>query len=397
MTAMTRTSMMIENPSSLPGCERLGKLLFLQVDPTLRNLLAVLQRRQELFESSTTSNNKEEDNQEELSVLIGSSRLSKLENEEKILGLLKAEAELLLYLQKTLVEFPDRIKQLNPGETTASKNNATADLDQQISEAMLILLDYISLPLVAILRRPLTTLKQPPDNDHSKQQQEASSMETVRLRKLQIRRGAERKSIGIAARTLKLYLGAIAPKRDKNESSSSESSISKQKILQLILACSAALPSGQEIIEQSTKSSGVEEYLEAILDVVAFLLRLGSSDNAVDPLLVAERTAATSEDFGEEVIKAMDGALVALLADACLSIMAPPSAFRESAILGSACALQTLMSTVPNISTWRGLFPGCFAVSILSWICKNCKQPAFFVSPSQQFLRVSCRLCFALW
>ena len=348
----------------------------MQVDPTLRNLLAVLQRRQELFESSTTSNDdKSQVNQKDSSVLIGSSKPAKLEDEETILGLLQAEAELLMYLQKTLVEFPDRIKQLGPGKTTAPEDKVTAELNQQISEAMLILLDYISLPLVAILRRPLTTPKQqlPTDNDNSKQQEEPSSAETVNRRKLQIRQGSERKSIGIAARTLKLYLGVTAPKRDPNESSSSSesSSIPKQKILQLLLACSTALPTGQEITKISTEVLSGVDYLEAILDVVSFLLHLGS-DTAVDPALVAtdprtaEGTAVANADFSEEVINAMDGSLVALVADACLSTLAPPSKFRESTILAAAGALQTLLSTVPDLSTWRALFPGCFAVSSFS-------------------------------
>ena len=216
--------LLVEESSHLPGCERLGKLLFLQLDPTLRNLLAVLQRHQELIESSVNATTKSDDlgskglaNGDQ--PIVGSYQPQTLEDEEQILGLLKAEAELLLYARSIVSEFPNRMRAQEPNTSTSVL------LDQQMREAMIILLDYISLPLVAILRRPVTTEQQ---HDNTTKQHE--SLAEASLRKLHIRQGAERKSIGIAARTLKTYLEVIMQRDTQNDSATRSSlSLSESK------------------------------------------------------------------------------------------------------------------------------------------------------------------------
>ena len=113
-------------------------------------------------------------------------------------------------------------------------------------------------------------------------------------------------------------------------------------------------------------------------DVVSFLLRLGSTSvDETTSHLRKERTgegktSENAEDFPREVVKAMDGALVAHLTDVCLSIMAPPATFHESTILCAASVLQTLLSAIPDPATWRRLFPGCFAVSTVRDETKPC-------------------------
>jgi len=349
----THTAKLTQEPSHVSkGCDRLGQLLFLQLDPTLRNLLAVLQRHQALVESP--SHVREECfpqnpvGKDESS--IGSFERQNLEYDEEILGLLKAESELLLFVQEIISEFPHRIKsqEINSSDTDL--------LEDQIRGAMAIMVDYITLPLVAILRRPVTTR-----DKYLKLNQDADG--DTNLRKFHIRQGAERKSIAISAQTLKICLEIViqGTRGGAAASQQGECILLTTKILKLILTCSSVLPSGQEIAEQFTASFrqvGIdrgEEYLESSLDVIDYLLKMGTTGSHFD---------CNNDDtgsFGEEIAKAMDGALVAHLVDVCLSIVAPPSNLKETTILTATTTLHTLLNTVPDLSTWRALFPGTFA------------------------------------
>lgn len=290
------------------GCERLGKLLFLKLDPTLRCLLAVLQQQQQHQEGNTVTTAME------------------LEKEEKLLGLFRAETKLLKEAQQTLQDFFANSYSAQPEDTAG---------------ALVILMDYLSLPVVAILRRPLTSNR---NTTNTNDVEESDPQKRKRL----IRQSAERKSILVASQTLQMCLQFLGS-RQKNAESPSGKQISQSKLLDLILAFSSALPTGQELAQQSTdfNSRGLdrgEDYLESLLEVLSQLLQLVQGGQQ------------------EALANAMDGSLLAHLADVCVAA-ATSDFFSETTIGKALTLLQNLLEVVPDVSIWRALFPGCFAVS----------------------------------
>jgi len=361
---------------SLPGCERLGKLLFLQLDPTLRNLLTVLQHHQDLTEASchvshetvsgescvgaslTTgaTNGSVSSQHQKISPQVITDLY--LEPEERVLGLLKTEARLLQHAQQIVSDFATNL--LLQRDASSS---LVVPLKQQLAGSMNIMMDYISLPIMAILQRPFSS----GGSNVSEHQGEEMTAALTSLRKFRIRQAAERKSVAMASRSLKTCLDIIVlplegVATEENHIKHRQSLLSPDKILSLILACSSALPTGREITEQSTMSfsdginhdGGIvdhgEEYLESTLEALYRLLRMGK---------------LSSSTFDVDLIDAVggNGALVAHLADVCMSIVSPPSTLPEPTLLKALETLLCLLETVPNASIWQALFPGCFAVS----------------------------------
>ncbi|CAB9502900.1 expressed unknown protein [Seminavis robusta] len=296
------------------GCDRLGKLLFLQLDPTIRQLLALLQRQQEIADK----NNDMLDNKE-----------------EEILGLLRQEATLLETIQRRVVDFPQTLAAIGMSSLSSS-----SDPSSLFVESLAILMDYITLPIVAILRR---------QQQYSSVVDPKSVVETTR-RLLQIRQSAQRKSSTVAARTLQLCL-------ERMEQGSV--SLSPIKLKNLLLACASALPTGRELSEQSSATMGLDTgdfYLESVLTTIEYLLRLGAPEGILQPNGNGEKI---SKD--KEMASAMDGALLAHLADVCIAIVAPPSTFPFTTMKQALRTLEQLMEASPSPLAWRSLFPGLFA------------------------------------
>ena len=268
------------------GCERLGKILFLHVDPTIRQLLALLKRQQELTVNHVL-----------------------LVDEEEILGMLRQESDLLEKLQLEIVGFPQ----------SKFAKEIIGDNDSLYAASLAMLLDYITLPIVAILRR------------HPAKEKAIMNAETDR-RKIQIRTSAERKSQAIAARILRHCLEIIAPSLDQTKRNN------------LLLACATALPTGRELSDQlfGVGLDSGDYYMESVLATIGCLLQTG----------------ATNDDE-----LAMEGDLLAHIADVCIATVAPPSRFVASTMLQALRTLEQLMEASPLPSVWRSLFPGLFAVS----------------------------------
>ena len=301
----------------LPGSERLGKLLFLRLDPILRNLIAVIQRHKEIIRARADFAIRDEH---------GDQHYEEEEEEERILSLHKAEGKLLKGLQEAITGFPS-------DELVKASAISPSLLPNQIAASMVVIMDYISIPLVAIFQRPTISTEIDTDtngrgNDHIR-------------RKFYIRQSAEWKSITLAARIFTTCLETIKQGR-------ASADIPAEKAVQWIIACASSLPSGKKIVEQTTVSfeeSGLDrgkEYLEALLNTIAVLLK------------------SKNDALANEITKALDGALLAHLADSCISVVAPPATFSLSTALQALKTLDVLLDEVPDVSMWRSLFPGCF-------------------------------------
>jgi hypothetical protein len=349
-----RSIMTGKDAQAVGKCERLGKILFVKLDPTLRLLLATLQRQQSVMGASVGASGEAEGTNDVF--IIGCLLDQRLEREEEVLGLLREEAELLCQVQRVVDDF----SKITLVEEVSSSQ---ALLEEYMAASMVILMDYISLPIVAILRRPLTEGIAAIINAEKNANSDRQSSAEASRRKLQIRQSAERKSVAAAASTLKVCLEMIHKGSKTKPTSPLPVCITTDKLNALVLACCSALPTGREIAELSKIcffEGGIDsgDYcIESVLETISCLLRLRSfSDGG------ASTTTKTDE---LELASAMEGALLAHLADSCISLVAPPSSFPVTTILQALQTFELLLRTSPSPLAWRSLFPGCFAVSMM--------------------------------
>jgi hypothetical protein len=341
--------MTCENAEALERCERLGKILFGKLDPTIRRLLATLQRQQKVMGAAGVSGEAKGAN----GFVIGGF----LEREEEVLGLLREEADLMGQIQRVVGDFSD----IALADVSSSPE---ALKERTIAASLVILMDYISLPIVAILRRPLAeSIYTITNAEENVMPADRHSSAAASRRKLQIRQSAERKSVAIAARTLTVCLEKIHKGSKTKSTSPPPLSITTDTLNALVLACCSALPTRREIAELSKVSfseAGVDsgDYcIESVLESISYLLRLSSFSDG------GAVTIAKTDD--RELASVMEGALLAHLADSCVSLVAPPSTFPASTILQALQTFELLLRTSPSPLVWRSLFPGCFAVSMM--------------------------------
>lgn len=145
-----------------------------------------------------------------------------------------------------------------------------------------------------------------------------------------IRQSAVWKSVEAAAHALEsfvLLLGSLP---------------AKQTVVCLV-ACTIPLPM-EAILSRSKGLDRGDDCLCAILRCIYMLLN--------------------SADYQQEIAAALDGALVATIADACITLILPGNSRRNPEVqLQAIQTLSSLMKAVPLLKLWQSHFPGCFAVS----------------------------------
>lgn len=167
-------------------------------------------------------------------------------------------------------------------------------------------------------------------------------------------------------------------------------------LVRALTACAAALPSGPEVRdkvdEDDTGSRASSSHLDrgedclcALLDTVASLMAFAGRVKApsFDCDANNKRNNNNNSSFAVTVSQTLDGALVARIADCCVSILRPPedgsNKYSNKTTTGSTSisssprpfstdvqtrandALQSLINGVPLSLTWQMAFPGCFA------------------------------------
>ena len=256
------------------------QVAFVRLDPILRLLLTLITQYRELPSDM-------------------------FHQEERRLGILRAQVKILQQLQETIPEFD--------------------------ASSLIVMVDYITLPLTAIFHTTFITPTLP--NDKSKED----------IRKIQIRNSDIYKVQEETAKTISIYAKACHQKSN----SSLLVTVPPAPVVKILIALATALPSGNPTIEYTNEkisSSSLEDGSSsqlAVVQAIQALCRIPSS-----PTLPAD------------VAKALDGALMARLADVCSGLCQSPSIDLSVEAIR---ALECLFTTVPMVETvWQPIFPGVF-------------------------------------
>ena len=279
----------------------IAKRIFVRLDPVLGMLLQLIQQYQ---------------------AVVGRERTTASSQQERILPLLQ-----------TLSGVLDRLLQ-------ALQSLSRDYTDDQVSRSLVLLWDYLSLPLLAVLRGTLKGKEHWPLLSATAQQQR------------QIRTSAAFKCMQRAAQTLTATVKLVHKKQNH--------ALSTSVILSALVPTVTALPSGREIA--SASATAADQSLDSGDDCCAAILESVAT-------LVLPNGTFMNAPFAREIAGAMGGALVARVVDSCVTIVTPPEqpllllADKGSTKLLSQAlvTIESMMQAMPLVSVWKGVFPGCFA------------------------------------
>jgi hypothetical protein len=327
--------------------EQVAKAVFLQLDPVLGVLLKLIQQYQATIqaERAILTQNSQSPHQ--------AASISQLQ--EQVLSMLQTQCVVLDRLRKLLQDFPS-------SSSSQQQHQQLALSDQQVGRSLVILWDYLSLPLLAVLRG---TTKGQADwsvlllaSSSSSSNQQQQQQEQIR-----IRQSASWKCIERAARTLTVTLQLVHKGNQR---------LSNKVIMSALIPCTTALPSGREISQSngngndnsssssSTTSVAVGATMDRGEDSCAAILE------AIATLAVpcnSQQQAEETDSLAQEIAGALGGALVARVVDSCVALIAPDQPKEPSTVLLSQAlkTVKALMNAIPIPRVWRGVFPGCFA------------------------------------
>lgn len=328
--------------------EQVAKAVFLRLDPVLGVLLKLIQQYQATIQAERailTQSNSQSPHQ--------ASSISQLQ--ERVLSMLQTQCVVLDRLRQLLQDLPS-----SSSSSSQQQYQQLALSDQQVGRSLVILWEYLSLPLLAVLRG--TTKGQA---DWSVLLSSSSSSNEQQQEQIRIRQSASWKCIERAARTLTVTLQLVHKGNQR---------LSNKVTMSALIPCTTALPSGREIAqsngngnENDNSGSGSsttlvavgatmdrgEDSCAAILEAIATLAVPCSS----------QQQAEHTESLAQHITGALGGALVARVVDSCVALIAPDQPKEPSTVLLSQ-ALKTVkafMNAIPIPRVWRGVFPGCFA------------------------------------
>jgi hypothetical protein len=314
--------------------EQVAKVVFLRLDPVLGMLLSLIQQYQATVQAERAIV------AEKSKQPSSTKRTDQLQ--ERVLSLLQTQCVVLDRLQQMLQDL--------------SSSSSLRLSEQQVGRSLVILWDYLSLPLLAVLRG---TTKQKADWSLLLSEQQ-----------IRIRQSAAWKCMERAARTLTatLELLLLGGKR-----------LSHKVTMAALIPCVTALPSGREIsIAQpnTTNTSGAgagavavgAESLDRGEDACAAILE------AIATLAVpaySRKQAEQADSLARQIAAALGGALVARVVDSCVALIAPQpdqdqqyQSNKEPStvlLLQALTTIEAFMKAIPIALVWRGVFPGCFA------------------------------------
>jgi hypothetical protein len=253
------------------------QVVFLRLDPLLERLLQFVTRYRDLVEGN-----------------IGVS------DDEHLFQVVQSQAEVLGQIQEALEQF-----------------------GAPFAPSLIVLADYVSLPLTAIFHIRTT------------RKSEGSTDDEETLRRWKIRQSYVRKLHLSAAKTIQAYVRACCdPSMDPNNESLSISLSSKHSI-KFLVALTNAIPLDLEKEAGNSLDAGSELWI-ALLSTVTTIIQGGVGD----------------------LSDALEGNLVARLVDCTTSLSSFPN---QDVSLQALKSLQSILTAAPKPLLWQSIFPGVFA------------------------------------
>jgi hypothetical protein len=314
------------------------QIVFARLDPILRTLLTLVTQFRERIDGTIISDDE--------------TAASSLTNEEHLLGLVKAQIKLLQQLEEALEE-------LSPNDISNHGGNTRTT---GVAQSFIVLVKYVSLPLNAILhitsKALLTTI---PISKSS-----SSIKSTIRQNgQLQIRASAMRQLQERTAHVIQIYVQKCSPPQQQKQQQQSpnehetdvallSASLPNVHVVQFLTSLATVLPSGQEQkIKKddddyfSSLDSGTDCCIAALQSITA-ICQICNSNNS---------------NLEQAISQALDGMLVARLADACSSIVTNSQELKKSSQLcfEAVTTLDRLLEIIPIAGKWQQIFPGVFA------------------------------------
>jgi hypothetical protein len=287
------------------------QVAYLRLDPILRTLLNLITQ----YREQTETNN---------------------DNEQHIVGLLRAQTKILDQLQQTIQE-----------------------LDRP---SLIVLAQYLSLPLLAILHATSISIGETEtDTETETETETTTSTTTIKNNRKSLVRWSEIRTLQQAtAQTIQCYVeicgGTSAPPNNHNHNSTTLSvSLPHAHIVKFLIALETAVPSlGQQQQDQEKTQIISQMSLE---DGSACRLAI------LQAIHVISLQLQTSSRLADNVAAALDGALVARLAEACsdsLLLYTHKSPEQLSLSLQALDTLSSLMTGISDHKLWQRIFPGIF-------------------------------------
>ncbi|GAX20756.1 hypothetical protein FisN_7Hh067 [Fistulifera solaris] len=229
-------------------------------------------------------------------------------NVKSLLSVLKIQAQLL-----------ERLVSLLPHLATQHKLSET-----QLSNSVCLLLDYVLFPILAIFKGTVIGW-----NGEERIEEDQSAVKSASF--LVVQQGAS---------LLSTILDLLQ-------------SPPEEKFIRCLIACAFALPTSQYMANDYRHDTSLDRGDNCLKHLFESIRRL------VDhPGLTQQQT------FAPLLAGALDGALLARLADCMVAVVEPSESGKGAHADLQLQALQTLriiMKTVPMASVWRHIFPGIFA------------------------------------
>jgi hypothetical protein len=327
--------------------EQVAKAVFLQLDPVLGVLLKLIQQYQATIqaERAVLSQNSQSPHQ--------AASINQLQ--EQILSMLQTQCVVLDRLRQLLQDLPSSSLQQQHQQQLALS-------DQQVGRSLVILWDYLSLPLLAVLRG--TSKGQAEWSTLLSASSSSSNQKLHQQEQIRIRQSASWKCVERAARTLTVTLQLVHKGNQR---------LSNKVTMSALIPCTTALPSGREIAQSNGNDKSDSNRIGSSTTSVEVGATMDRGEDSCAAILEAIATLAVPcrsqqqaeqiDSLAQEISGALGGALVARVIDSCVALIAPDQPKEPSTVLLSQ-ALKTVkafMNAIPIPRVWRGVFPGCFA------------------------------------
>jgi hypothetical protein len=289
------------------------QVAYLRLDPILRTLLNLITQ----YREQTETNN---------------------DDEQQIIGLLRAQTKILDQLQQTIQELDDR-------------------------PSLIVLAQYLSLPLLAILHA--TSIS----SSSSETTTTTTTTTTQNNRQCLVRRSEIRTLQQATAQTIQCYVeicgGTSAPPNNNhnhNNSTALSVSLPHAYIVKFLIALETAVPSSGLVVQEEVGDQEKTQISQSLEDGSACRLAILQAIHAISLQL-----QTSSSGLADNVATALDGALVARLAEACSdSLLLYQHHHHKSPAQLSALSLQaletlsSLMAGISDSNLWQRIFPGIF-------------------------------------
>lgn len=322
-----------------------AKLVFLRLDPLLRMLCEAVKAYHGILKAASppTIIEQQANSCDGTSITIIAQQQRSLSSfqERNKLGILRSVADLLEELQTQLESLMGKDEEQN---------------NKYLLEALQVMMDYVTLPLLAILR----TFGEGSFGESSNDKSTSTLM--------MIEQSAVWKCIERASRVL-----LVAVQRVSNTPLPLLPASSKQKWASYIDSCVAALPSGAAIVKQRQTTVGrLDKGEDCLCSLLATLQSL--------IIATATTTAPADDDDVQQYGTTIKGVWMTRILDSSIALLEPSnnnnistSSISDEAAnniihevspqlqLQAVQTVQAILHAVRDAEPWRGVFPGVYA------------------------------------